>query len=648
MGQLRLLPLALAVGCVAFLGGHIAIAQTTLGPAQLPSGIAAPTDTPYPGTIRLAVDATDVARHIFRIKEMIPVQSGALTLLYPKWVPGNHSPTGRIDLLAGLSIKGNGVALEWVRDTVDVYAFHLDVPVGVTSIDLEFQFLSATEGNQGRIVMTPEMLNLQWSSVALYPAGHFARQITFEPTVRLLDGWQFATALEVASAMGATTTFKSVSFDTLVDSPLFAGRYAKRFDLNAPGSAPVRLNVFADRAELLEAKAEHVEAHRALVTQAYRLFGAHHYDHYDFLLALTDRMGGIGLEHHRSSENGTAPTYFTEWDKNPGTRDLLPHEFTHSWNGKFRRPADLLTENYNVPMRNSLLWVYEGQTQYWGYVLAARAGLLSKQQALDALALTSAYYERRPGREWKSLQDTTNDPIIGGRRPLPWRSWQRSEDYYSEGELLWLDVDTLIRELSSGQKSLDDFARAFFGGDDGTWAPVSYTLDDVVKALNAVQQFDWRQFVQARLDSHKYVPLDGISRGGYKLVYSDTPSDYLKRVESGRKAIDLTFSLGVVIGRESRLVDVLWGGPAHAAGMSVGMQIVAVDGTAYDGDRLKERIKATKTNNAPIDLLVKDGDRYNTIRIDYHEGLRYPHLEREPNVPARLDEILSPRKGPDR
>src|SRR5208337_2483399 len=407
---------------------------------SLPSETGAPEDKSHSGIISLAVDATDVTRHVFRVKETIPVRNGALTLLYPKWLPGSHSPTGRIDALAGLVIQADGRRVEWLRDTVNVYAFHVDVPEGATKLDLEFQFLSAGDGNEGRIVTTPEMLNLQWNSVALYPAGHFVSQITFEPSIRLPDGWQFATALEIASASGSSVIFKPVSLETLVDSPVFAGRYVKRVELDTSGPAPVRLNIFADRADLLEAKPEHIEAHRALVTQAYRLFNSHHYDHYDFLLALTDRMGGIGLEHHRSSENATAPTYFTEWDKNPDIRELLPHEYAHSWNGKFRRPADLWTANYDVPMRNSLLWVYEGQTQYWGYVLTARAGLVTREQALDALAITAAVYQYRAGREWKSLQDTTNDPIIAARRPIPWRSWQRSEDYYSEGELVWLDV----------------------------------------------------------------------------------------------------------------------------------------------------------------------------------------------------------------
>jgi predicted metalloprotease with PDZ domain len=629
----------LILGCVVGTGG-IALAQA---PVPLPPEIGAPRDTPYRGTIRLAVDATDVTRHIFRVKETIPVQGGALTLLYPKWLPGNHAPTGRIDALAGLVIEANGQRVEWVRDTVDVFAFHVEVPAGATALDLQFQFLSAGDGNEGRIVATPEMLNLQWNSVALYPAGHFVQRITVEPSLRLPDGWQFATALDIASADGVTTTFKPVSFETLVDSPVFAGRYVKRVDLDSSGPAPVRLNVFADRADLLEAKPEHLDAHRALVTQAYRLFNSHHYDHYDFLLALSDRLGGIGLEHHRSSENGTVPTFFTEWDKNPDTRELLPHEFTHSWNGKFRRPADLSTANYNVPMRNSLLWVYEGQTQYWGYVLAARSGLVTKEQALDQLAITAAVYQHRKGREWKALQDTTNDPIIASRRPIPWRSWQRSEDYYAEGELVWLDVDTLIRELSGGQKSLDDFARAFFGIDDGSWEPRTYTFDDVVATLNAVQPHDWVAFLRARLDRHDGAPFDGLARGGYTLTYSDTASDYFKKMEARRKIADFSYSLGFVVGRENKLGDVLWDGPAYRAGLTAGTQLVAVDGISYDKDRLQAIIKAAKTDNAAIELLVKNGDRYTTVWIDYHEGLRYPHLTREANVPARLDEILAPR-----
>jgi predicted metalloprotease with PDZ domain len=611
----------------------------------MPAQIAVPKDTPYLAAIRLIVDATDIERHIFNIRETIPVRAGeSIVLLYPQWPPGNHSPTGRADELAGLMIYANGVRVPWLRDLVDVFAFHVNVPAGASTLDVNFQFTSPTDPNQGRVVMTPDMLNLQWYLVALYPAGYFARQIMVEASVRLPDGWEFATALETAASSGGVTTFKPVSFDTLADSPIFAGRYFKRLDLDPGGPTPVHLNIVADRADLLEVKPEQLESHRALVQQAYKLYGSHHYDHYDFLLALTDHMGGIGLEHHQSSEDGTIPTYFTEWDKNADTRDLLPHEYTHSWNGKFRRPADLWTPNFNVPMRDSLLWVYEGQTQYWGFVLAARAGLLTRQQTLDAIAATSAVYDHRAGREWRTLQDTTNDPIAASRRPLPWRSWERSEDYYSEGQLMWLDVDTLIREQSGGQRSLDDFARIFFGVNDGSFIPSTYVFEDVVKALNTVQPYDWATFLRARLDGHgPGAPLDGITRGGYKLVYTNTPSNYFKDSEVRRKVADLTYSLGMIIAAEGKLSDVLWEGPAYKIGLTVGTQIIAVNGIAFDADQLKSAIEDANKTGATIELLVKNGDRFRTVKIEYHDGLRYPHLEREGGAPARLDQILTPR-----
>jgi predicted metalloprotease with PDZ domain len=614
-------------------------------PAPMPPQIPAPRDTPYPGTIGLTVDAGDLQRHIFSVRETIPVRGGeALTLLYPQWLPGNHAPSGRVDKLAGLVIRANGARLEWTRDTADVFAFHVAVPSGVASLVVEFQFVSPLDTNEGRVVMTPDMLNLQWGAVSLYPAGYFARQITVASSVRLPDGWQLATALETASTDGSMTTFKPVSFNTLVDSPIFAGRYFKRFDLDPNGPVPVRLNVMADEPALLEVTPEQLEAHRALVRQAYQLFGSHHYDHYDFLLALTDHMGGIGLEHHQSSENGTAPDYFTNWARLVDRRNLLPHEFTHSWNGKFRRPADLWTPNFNVPMRDSLLWVYEGQTQYWGFVLQARSGLMTKQQALDAFAATAAIYDHRVGRQWRALQDTTNDPIAAMRRAMPWLSWERSEDYYSEGQLLWLDADTLIRERSGGRKSLDDFARAFFGVDDGSYVTSTYTFEDIVKALNGVQPYDWAGFLRTRLDGHgPGAPLDGIARGGYKLVYTDTPTDYFKDSETRRRVNDLTYSLGIVVRNDGRIADVLWDGPAYKNGLTAGAQIVAVNGTAYDADRLKDAIQRAKGSGAAIELLLQTGDRYHMVRIDYHDGLRYPRLERDTGTPARLDDILTPK-----
>ncbi|HXI99625.1 MAG TPA: hypothetical protein VNH44_00295 [Micropepsaceae bacterium] len=638
---MRTAALVAAAAAVALTGA--ALAQTAVPPiAPTPPEIAAPKDVPFRGTIRLAVDATDTVRHIFHIHETIPAAPGPMMLLYPRWLPGTHAPTGRIDQLAGLTIRAGNARLEWSRDSLDVYAFRVNVPAGATALDLDFEILTATDADQGRVVMTPDMLNLEWNAVALYPAGYYARQIMVEPSVRLPDGWQLGTALDTASANAATTTFKPVAFDTLVDSPMFAGRNFKRVELAPAGPVRVSLNVVADRPELLDIKPDALAAHRQLVSQAYKLYGAHHYDHYDFLLSLSDQMGGIGLEHHRSSENGTVPTYFTEWEKNPDTRDLLSHEFTHSWNGKFRRPADLWTPTYNVPMRDSLLWVYEGQTQYWGFVLAARSGLLTKQQALDAMAATAAAYDNRKGREWRPLQDTTNDPIAQNRRPIPWRSWQRAEDYYSEGELIWLDADTLIREMSGGRKSLDDFARGFFGVNDGSYEDLTYNFDDVVKTLNAVQPHDWAKFLRARLDAvGAEAPLDGLARGGYRLVYNDTPSDFFKAAEARRRITDLTYSLGLVIGREARITDVLWEGPAFAAGLTVGTQIIAVNGLGFDADRLKTVVKNSKTAKEALEFIVKNGDRYRTVHMGYHEGLRYPHLERTGSGEARLDAILA-------
>jgi predicted metalloprotease with PDZ domain len=617
-------------------------------PLPMPAPIAAPRDIPYRGTIRLSVDATDTERHIFNVRESIPARGGEqIVLLYPQWLPGNHSPSGPIDKLAGLMIHANGERLEWVRDPVEVYAFHVGVPAGATTLDLEFQLASPVENNEGRVVMTPDMLNLQWNDVVLYPAGYFTRQITVEPSVTLPEGWQLATALETASNSGGSggmTKFKPVPLETLVDSPIFAGRYFKRLDLDPGAPVPVHLDIVADRADLLDVKPEQLEAHRALVRQAYKLYGSHHYSHYDFLLALSEHMGGIGLEHHQSSEDGTLPGYFTDWDKTPDARDLLPHEYTHSWNGKFRRPADLWTPNYNVPMRDTLLWVYEGQTQYWGFVLAARSGLLTKQQALDAIAATAATYDHRVGREWRTLEDTTNDPITAARRPLPWRSWERSEDYYSEGELMWLDADTLIREKSEGRRSLDDFAKTFFGIDDGSYVASTYTFEDVVKALNSVQPYDWAKFLDARLYGHgPGAPLDGLSRGGYKLVYTETPTDYFKNSEVRRKITDLTYSLGMVVGNDGRVNDVLWQGPAFQNSLTLGTQILAVNGTSYDADRLKSAITAAKQSGAAIELLIKNADRFRTVRFDYRDGLRYPRLERVPGAPARLDDILTSR-----
>jgi predicted metalloprotease with PDZ domain len=633
----------LSLICVLLLSGSVTAQQPGPQPTPLPAEIAAPQDRAYPGVLHVAVDATDLPHHVFAVDETIPVQTaGPLTLLYPEWLPGNHAPNGPVQEIGGLEVEANGTRLEWTRDPVNVFAFHIVVPPGSTSIEAHFERLTPVSPSVGRITMTPDMLDLQWNGVVLYPAGYFSRDITLEPSLRLPQGWHFGTALEPASASGATTTFRHVTLNTLVDSPVYAGRYFRQIDLDPGGAARVSLDLFGDAAGDIMPSDQIVSEHRALVQQAYKLFGSHHYGHYDFLFSLSDRLGGNGLEHHQSSEDGTSADYFRNWDDTAPDRDLLSHEFTHSWNGKFRRPADLWTPNFNVPMRDSLLWVYEGQTEYWGYMLTARAGLWTKAQALDALADVAAVYDHRIGRRWRTLEDTTNDPIVANRRPQSWRSWQRSEDYYFEGLLIWLDADTLIRERSHGAKSLDDFARSFFGIDNGSFTTVTYTFDDLVKALNAVLPYDWASFLQTRLHSHgPGAPLDGFTRGGYRLVYTDTPSSFTKASDSRGHHTDLTYSIGMVANSVGTLGRVLWDGPAFKAGLTPGDQILAVNGTEFDGEVLKNAVARAKTDRNPIELTVKTQNRVWTARVEYHDGLRYPHLERIEGTPARLDDILA-------
>ena len=620
----------------------VALALALAFPAH--AEVPAPVDQPYPGTIVLNVDATNLAQQIFQMRMSIPVKPGPLTLLYPQWLPANHGPNGPITQLAGLKFTANGKPVEWTRDPVQVFAFHLTVPEGASTLEAEYQYLSPLDTAQGRITMTDEILGVQWPSVTLYPAGYVARRITVQPNLKLPAGWQFASALETDSRQGDEVHFKPHDLETLIDSPLFAGRYAKVIDLDPGAKVPVRLNVFADKPESLDAKPEQIAAHRNLVKQAYKLFGSHHYDHYDFLFALSEDFGGIGREHHQSSENGVKPGYFTDWAKSEAGRDLLPHEYTHSWNGKFRRPAGQDVPNFNTPLQNALLWVYEGQTQYWGNVLAARSGLVSASGARDALAATAARYDSIAGRAWRAVQDTVNDPILNARRPLGWANWQRSEDYYSEGQLIWLDVDTRIRELSGDKRSLDDFARGFFGINDGSFLPAFYTFEDVVAALNKVQPYDWAGFLRSKLDGHgPGAPLDGLARAGWKLVYTDTPTDLVKAADERTKSTDLSYSLGFTVAQDGAIRNVIWDGVGFRAGLAANSTIMAVNNRVYKPEVLKAAIKDAK-DGKPIELLVRKGNVLRTVALDYRGGLRYPRLERIPGTRDRLDGIYSALK----
>lgn len=618
------------------------------GAAQVVSAedISPLSEKPYPGILELHVDATNVGQKIFEVRERIPVAAGRLTLLYPQWLLGTHAPSGPLlSQLAGLELRADTRPLEWRRDPLNVYAFQVDIPAGATTLDARFEFLSPVDGNEGAIVATPEMVAVHWEALLLYPAGYYARRITARPSLTLPQGWPFAGALEAAARDGATVTFKPVNLEELVDSPVYAGRYFKRIDLDPGASTPVFLDMVADSPAALEASPQQIEAHRALVQQAYKLFDSHHYAHYDFLMALSDDFSFAGLEHHQSGENGVRADYFSNWDKEQMWRsNLVSHEFTHSWDGKFRRPADQLTANFNRPMQDSLLWVYEGATSYWGHVLGARSGLVQTSQMEEALAAAAALYDHRVGRRWRTLEDTTNEPIITRRSPLGWVSWQRSEDYYSEGELIWFDADTKIRELSGDQRSLDDFARRFFGVGNGRHEPLPYTFEDVVRALNAVQPYDWSTFLHSRLDGHgPGAPLDGLARAGWKLTYTDQPTAYFKDAEAYRKVSDFSYSVGLVIDEEGRITGVLWDSPAFKAGLTVGFRALAVNGRTYKPETLKAAITSARESPAFVELLVQQADRFETVSIDYHEGLKYPRLERIAGTPDRLAAILQAR-----
>jgi predicted metalloprotease with PDZ domain len=613
-------------------------------PVPMPPPIVAPVDTPYPGTIALTVNLTNTLDRVVTVHETIPVKAGELVLLYPQWLPGTHSPRGPIDAVAGLFVKADGKTIPWVRDQVNVYAFHIQVPKGVTSLDVDFDFLSAIQPQVGRIEISSQLADLAWNAVVLYPAGHFSRDIHFQPNIVLPNGWKYATALETASQDGNTVHFKETTLNTLVDSPLYGGANFKRIDLSTGPDNPVFLDVFADEAKDLEITPEELQAHKNLPIQAQKLFASHHYDHYDFLFSLSDVIGGNGLEHHQSSEDGTRANYFTDWAANARERDLLSHEYTHSWNGKFRRPANLWTPNFNVPMRDDLLWVYEGQTQYWGVVLAARSGLITAEQARDEMASVAAGFEASKGREWRPLVDTTNQPTVSQRRPVSWMSWQRPEDYYTEGLLVWLDADTKIRELSDGKKSLDDFAKLFFGVNNGSYITDTYTFEDIVTALNQVQPHDWASFLKERVyELHPEVPENGFAQGGYKLVYNDTAPSWEKHgVESPRFGTSFADSLGFSVMGEGNLGSVAWDSLAFKAGLVPGMQLMAVNGEVYSVDKLRDAIRRAEKGTGPITLLVKDRDQIRTVALDYHGGLRVPHLEQVEGTPARLDDILKP------
>lgn len=594
--------------------------------------------------LSLDVDAREAPRRIVHVQERIPARPGPMALVYPKWLPGEHAPTGPITDLVGLKIQANGRPIAWSRDPADMFRFQFEVPSGASGVDVAFDFVSppVTEGFSSGAAMTPNVAIVSWNQVVLYPDGAASDAVQVKPRLRLPEGWAFATALAVAARPPNAVEFAPVSLTTLVDSPVLAGRHLRMIDL-APGKTPaVRLNLAGESEEAVQI-GEYEERFVHLAAEAASLFGAQHYAHYDFLYALSDNVAHFGLEHHESSDNRTPERTFLDDELKKTRVGLLPHEYVHSWNGKYRRPADLATPDFQKPMRSGLLWVYEGLTNYLGAVLTARSGLLTLEQEREDLARIAAYLDHRPGREWRPLVDTAvAAQLLYGARP-DWASWRREVDYYDEGTLIWLEVDTIIRQ-QTGNRSLDDFCKRFHGAPSGPPEVKTYTLDDVAAALNEVLPYTWKGHLESRVSSTtSRAPLGGIENAGWRLVYVDKAPDTLVAREEARKVVDLTTSIGVVVKEDGFLFDVIPGMAADKAGVGPGMKLVAVGGRRFTPRVMRAALAQGKGKPDPLELIVQNGDFMSVHKLDYHDGERWPSLERDPTRPDLLSAILAPR-----
>jgi predicted metalloprotease with PDZ domain len=599
---------------------------------------------PASPAIRLVVDATEAPRRILHARLEIPVKPGPLTLVYPKWIPGNHMPSGPIADLTGLRLSANGRPLAWERDAVDMYAFHCRVPAGASRLDVAFDRLQSASGNYstGRSI-TAQLAVFDWNELLLYPQGRPAAEITFVASLRLPAGWTYGTALATARADSGGIEFAPVPLTTLVDSPVQAGAHRRRIELGPANGPPVAVQLACDSEAGLEAGPEQIAQWKQLVVEATALFGATHYRRYDFLYTLSDEVDHFGLEHHESSDDRAHERALVDDELRGAYSGLLPHEYAHSWNGKYRRPAGLVAPDFQTPSRTELLWVYEGLTTYLGWVLAARSALASPEWQRQELACEAAWLDRSPGRSWRPLKDTAiATPIIFGG-PGTWSSWRRGADYYEEGSLIWLEADVLIRQRTAGKRSLDDFCRRFFGGVSGPPAVVPYGLDDVVKALGQVAPHDWRGFFEARLNStSQRAPLGGIEGSGWRLAWSDSLSAYERAGEKVWERTDLRLSLGLELDNDGVITDVVPGSAAAQAGLAPGMKPNAVNGRRISVERLREALRAGKNGSEPFELLAEDGDFIRAFRLDWHGGELHPVLVRDASKPDLLSEILKP------
>ncbi len=595
--------------------------------------------------IKLTVDATRAPEKILHAQLQIPVTPGEVKLVYPKWIPGEHGPTGPITDLTGLKFFANGQRLNWRRNLAEMYEIDLTVPSGVTTLEanLDLVMPAPPEGFSSGASATTQLDMLSWNQVVLYPLGPRSDDIQIIASAKFPAGWHYGTALPVAGEAGGQINFQQVSLTTLVDSPVLAGAHFRRIPLTPEGPIQHFIDEVADGESALQMPQETIDHYKRLIAETGALFQARHYRDYHFLLTLSDHTAHFGLEHHESSDDRVPERTMIDDDERWLAGALLPHEMTHSWNVKYRCPAGLATPDYQKPMEGDLLWVYEGMTDYWGNILAARTGLWNKQQFLDEVADLAAALDHTPGRSWRPLQDTADAAQLLYSALPEFESWRRSVDYYPEGFLIWLDADTVIRQQTHGQKSLNDFCRIFHGG--GNTAPMvkTYTFDDVVSTLNQVTPYDWKKFLRDRLDSYgPGAPLGGIINGGWKLVYDDNPSDFTKAMEKTNNAVDARFSIGLALNDKGGIQDVIVDSPAWKAGVAPGTTLVAVNGRKYNPDLLRDALKEGKGNGPSLELLVMNGDYFKIFTLNYHDGEKYAHLVRDESKPDVLSEIIQP------
>ena len=595
--------------------------------------------------IQLVVDATHVGEKILHATVQIPVMAGPIELVYPKWIPGEHGPTGPITDLTGIEFFANGQRVTWRRDLVEMYMLHVNVPQGTNTLEarLDLVMPAPPEGFSSGASATTQLAVLSWNQVVLYPANRNSDDVPVTASLKLPAGWHYGTALPIANEAASQINFKTVSLTTLVDSPVLAGAHFRRIPLTPEGPIQHYIDEAADGESALAMPPETIANYKRLVAETGALFGARHYTEYHFLLTLSDHTAHFGLEHHQSSDDRVAERTMIDDDARWLAGDLLSHEMTHSWNGKYRRPDGLATQNYQDPMKGDLLWVYEGLTQYLGDILAARSGLWNRQQFLDEAAETAAALDHTPGRSWRPLQDTADAAQLLYAAPPQFESWRRSVDYYPEGFLIWLEADTVIRQKTGGQKTLNDFCRLFHGGQSTPPMVLKYNFDDVVKGLNQVVAYDWAQFLRERLDTYgPRAPLGGIINGGWKLVYDENPSDLTKAEEKTNNAVDARFSIGLSLDDKGAIHDTIVGSPAWQAGIAPGAMLVAVNGRKYTPDILRDALKEGKGNGPNLQLIVVNGDYYQIFTLNYHGGEQYAHLVRDESKPDVLSEIIKP------